>query len=81
MPAAKTLLHQAYNLPPRYLKEVRARERRYFEIASAVIADFTGNRPSKGVLTALTFTLFGMMNWMYSWTTRKGRSSPRKYPG
>ncbi|MGD0656555.1 MAG: TetR/AcrR family transcriptional regulator [Syntrophorhabdales bacterium] len=75
-PAAKTLLHEAYNLPPRYLKEVRARERRYFEIASAVIADFTGNRPSKGVLTALTFTLFGMMNWMYSWYDPKGEIKP-----
>jgi AcrR family transcriptional regulator len=75
-PAAKTLLHEAYNLPPRYLKEVRKRERRYFEIASAVIAEFTGGRPSKGVLTALTFTLFGMMNWMYSWYDPKGEIKP-----
>jgi len=75
-PAAKTLLHEAYNLPPRYLKEVRGRERRYFEIVSAVIAEFTGGSPSKGILTALTFTLFGMMNWMYSWYDPKGDIKP-----
>jgi len=75
-PAAKTLLHEAYNLPPRYLKEVRGRERRYFEIVSAVIAEFAGGRPSKGILTALTFTLFGMMNWMYSWYDPKGEIKP-----
>ena len=75
-PAAKTLLHEAYNLPPRYLKEVRGRERRYFEIVSAVIAEFTGGSPSKGILTALTFTLFGMMNWMYSWYDPKGEIKP-----
>ncbi len=74
--AAKTLLHEAYNLPPNYLKEVRARERRYFEIVSAVIAEFTDGRPRKGVLTTLTFSLFGMMNWMYSWYDPKGDIKP-----
>ena len=75
-PAAKTLLHEAYNLPPKYLKEVRARERRYFEIVSSVIAEFMGHNPRKGLLTALTFSLFGMMNWMYSWYDPKGEIRP-----
>ncbi len=75
-PAAKTLLHEAYNLPPKYLKEVRARERRYFEIVSTIIAEFMGHRPRKGLLTTLTFSLFGMMNWIYSWYDPKGSVKP-----
>jgi AcrR family transcriptional regulator len=73
---AKTLMHEAYNLPPKYLKEVRARERRYFHIVSAVIAEFMGGTLPKGVLTTLTFSLFGMMNWIYSWYDPKGDISP-----
>lgn len=74
--AARTLLHEAYNLPMKYLKEVRARERRYFEIVSRVIAEFMGGNPRKGVLTTLTFSLFGMMNWIYSWYDPKGDIRP-----
>lgn len=74
--AAKTLMHEAYNLPPKYLKEVRARERRYFQIVSAVIAELMGGAPRRGVLTTLTFSLFGMMNWIYSWYDPKGDISP-----
>lgn len=79
--AAKTLLHEAYNLPPKYLKEVRARERRYFRTVSAVIAEFMGGNPRKGVLTTLTFSLFGMMNWIYSWYDPKGDIGPSELSG
>jgi AcrR family transcriptional regulator len=74
--AAKTILHESYNLPPRLLKEVRARERRYFEIVSATIADFLGDKATKELATTLTFTLFGMMNWIYKWYDPKGAVKP-----
>jgi len=70
--AAKTLLHESYNLPPKYLKEVTARERRYYEIVSGVISDFVGPGARKEVVTALSFTLFGMLNWIYKWYNPKG---------
>ena len=70
--AAKTLLHESYNLPPKYLKEVTARERRYYEIVSGVISDFLGPEARKEVVTALSFTLFGMLNWIYKWYNPKG---------
>ncbi len=76
--AAKTLLHESYNLPPKYLKEVRTRERRYFKIVSDVISDFLGDKSSKELATVLTFTLFGMMNWIYKWYDPKGPMKPRE---
>ncbi|MGD0919435.1 MAG: TetR/AcrR family transcriptional regulator [Thermodesulfobacteriota bacterium] len=76
--AAKTLLNEAYNLPPKYLREVRARERRYLEIVSGVISEFLGTKSSKGLATILAFTLFGMMNWIYSWYDPKGTVKPEE---
>jgi AcrR family transcriptional regulator len=75
---AKTLLNEAYNLPPKYLKEVRAIERRYFEIASKVISEFLGDKSRKDLVTVLAFTLFGMMNWIYSWYDPKGAVKPKE---
>jgi AcrR family transcriptional regulator len=74
--AAKTILHESFNLPPRLLKEIRAKERRYFEIVSATIKDFLGEKASKDLVTTLTFTLFGMMNWIYKWYNPKGAINP-----
>lgn len=30
----------------------------------------------KDIVTALTFTLFGMLNWIYSWYNPKGPLKP-----
>jgi AcrR family transcriptional regulator len=76
--AAKTLLNEAYNLSPKYLREVRARERRYFEIVSGVISEFLGAKANKDLVTTLAFTLFGMMNWIYSWYNPKGAMKPEE---
>jgi AcrR family transcriptional regulator len=76
--AAKTLLHESYNLRPKYLKEIRARERRYFEIVSKAIFDFLGGKATKELVTTLSFTLFGMMNWIYKWYDPKGGIKPKE---
>ena len=78
MYAAKTLTNEAYNLPLRYFREVKAREKRYFGIVSGVMAQVPGAAGRKDVVTALTFTLFGMMNWIYSWYDPKGRMKPEE---
>jgi AcrR family transcriptional regulator len=75
---AKTLLNEAYNLPLRYFKEVKAREKQYFKIVAGVLAGFPSAGGRKDVVTALTFTLFGMMNWIYSWYDPKGRIKPEE---
>lgn len=76
--AAKTLLNEAYNLPPRYFREVKAREKRYFAIVYRVLSEYLGVQEEKNTLTALTFTLFGMMNWIYSWYDPKGPLKPKE---
>jgi AcrR family transcriptional regulator len=74
--SAKTLLNEAYSLPLRHFREVKAREKRYFSIVSGVLSQSPGARGRKDVVTALTFTLFGMMNWIYSWYDPKGSMKP-----
>jgi AcrR family transcriptional regulator len=76
--AARTLLHESYNLPPKYLKEVRARERKYYQIVSGVVSDFLGEGARKEVATTLTFTLFGMLNWIYKWYNPKDDIKPKE---
>jgi TetR/AcrR family transcriptional regulator, cholesterol catabolism regulator len=76
MYAARTLLNEAYNLPLRHFKEVKAREKRYFNIVSAVLSRCPTSGDRADVVTALAFTLFGMMNWIYSWYNPKGRMKP-----
>ena len=76
--SAKTLLNEAFNLPPKYLREVRAMERRYFEIVSGVISDLLGAKSNKDLVTTLAFTLFGMMNWIYAWYDPKGSMKPKE---
>jgi TetR/AcrR family transcriptional regulator, cholesterol catabolism regulator len=74
--AARVLLNEAYNLPSRYFKEVKAREKRYFSIVSGVLSQIPSTHGRKDVVTALSFTLFGMMNWIYSWYDPKGKMKP-----
>ena len=78
MYAARTLLNEAYNLPIRYFKEVKEREKRYFGIVSGVLSQYPSARGRKEIVTALTFTLFGMMNWIYSWYNPKGKLKPEE---
>lgn len=76
--AAKTLLNEAYNLPVRYFKEVKAREKRYFGIVAGVLSRCPSARGRKDIVTAMTFSLFGMMNWIYSWYNPKGSIKPEE---
>jgi AcrR family transcriptional regulator len=76
--AAKTLIKEAYSLPKEYLKDVKAMERQYFEITANVISEFLGVNERKEIVTTLTFTLYGMMNWIYSWYDPKGKVKPKE---
>ena len=64
---AKTLLNEAYCLPSKYYKQVKERERQYLRIVTRVLSEYLGPRAKKDLITALAFSLFGMMNWIYSW--------------
>jgi AcrR family transcriptional regulator len=75
---AKTLLHEAHCLPARYYRTIAEKQRQYYRIVAKVISEFLGGRAKTGdaQVTSLTFLLFGMCNWIYSWYDPKGAISP-----
>lgn len=64
--AARIVLSESRNLPPRQEKTVREKERRCFEIVTRAIAGLLARDPRSGTVTALGFTLFGMLEGMCS---------------
>jgi AcrR family transcriptional regulator len=77
-PEAKTTLHEAHLLPSEYFKKYAEKERRYYRIVADVLSDFFSNRIQKGQLRVITFTLFGMCNWIYHWYKPKRFVSPQE---
>lgn len=76
--AARTLLNEAYCLPFKYFKQVKAREKQYFRIVTRVLSEYLGPRAKKDIVTALAFTLFGMVNWIYSWYDPRKSLKPKE---
>jgi len=61
----KVLSHESEVLTGEYRAGVAAKKRRYTERASDILAELL---PRGGVeLRTATFSLFGMMNWIYTW--------------
>jgi AcrR family transcriptional regulator len=75
---AKTLLNEAYCLPPKYFKQVKEREKQYLRIVISVLSEYLGPRAKKDTVTALALTLFGMMNWIYSWYDPRKSLKPKE---
>ena len=77
---AKTLLHEAHCLPKKYYKTIAEKERKYYRIVAVVLTEFLRGRAeiSKDRITSLTFILFGMCNWIYSWYDPEGSISPQE---
>jgi hypothetical protein len=72
MHEAKTLLNEAHNLPSRARKKIVIKEREYLRITGRLVSDYFGTSLDKSQLTAITFSLLGMCNWIYSWYSPKG---------
>jgi AcrR family transcriptional regulator len=75
---ATALINAKYSLSSKYLRVVKGQEKRYYAIVAGVISDLLGERATEGELTALTFSLFGMCNWIYTWYDPKGPVSPER---
>ena len=76
MAEAKTLFHEAKNLPPKSFKKVIAKESEYIRITAEVLSDYFGPSVKRSEITAMTFILLGMCNSIYSWYNPKSRVSP-----
>ena len=75
---AKTLLHEGHCLSKNRREHIAEKERKYSRIVSGLIRDlFKGaTMPSRDEITVMTFLLFGMCNWIYSWYSPKGPVTP-----
>ena len=75
---AKLLLHEAHNLPLKKFKIIAEKEKKYFQIVVNILSEFLNSSTSKEKLTGITFTLFGMLNWVYSWYSPRGPLTPKE---
>jgi len=75
---AKLLLHEAHNLSLKEFKVIAEKEKKYFQIVASILSDFLNGPPSKEKLTGITFALFGMLNWIYSWYSPRGPLTPKE---
>lgn len=77
---AKTLLHEKHCLSKKHREYIAQKERRYARIVSELLKGLfdSGNMPGKDEITVMTFLLFGMCNWIYSWYSPEGAVSPER---
>jgi TetR/AcrR family transcriptional regulator, cholesterol catabolism regulator len=78
MHAARVLLKEAYSLPSQDLKKINEKEQRYYSVVTEIVKELLGQGAGKDVLTAVTFSLLGMCNWIYSWYDPKGPIDPER---
>jgi AcrR family transcriptional regulator len=71
---AKTLLNEKYCLPPKYRQKIDRKERKYFQtVRNVLIIFFTDKQNLPGSqITVITFLLFGICNWLFSWYDPNG---------
>ncbi len=78
----RVLVHQAAALPARKRRAVRRLKERYFEIGRDVVRDAVeagGRRlEDEAELERLTYSLFGMLNWIYGWYRPPVHGGPRQ---
>ena len=68
----KVLSHEDEALEAPYRKEVAAVKRRYYEIARAIFDDLRRHGAARSLNPRVAvLTLFGMMNWVYTWHNPK----------
>jgi AcrR family transcriptional regulator len=69
----KVLSHEANSIAGDYFKKVNSKKRQYVDLVRNLLAEIADARQISGVdIRVATFSLFGMMNWIYNWY------SPRK---
>ncbi|MHB8763608.1 MAG: TetR/AcrR family transcriptional regulator [Deferrisomatales bacterium] len=74
----KVLLHEAHCLPQESLRVIQEKERRYYGIVSKIVEMLLGDRVERHKVPVVTFCLFGMCNWTYSWYDPAGPVNPEE---
>jgi AcrR family transcriptional regulator len=64
----KLLSHEAESLRGDYLARIRQTKKRYYDSLVAILREIRGDRRGNGrELRLAALTLFGSMNWIYTW--------------
>jgi AcrR family transcriptional regulator len=64
----KVLSHEANSISGDFLKKVNSKKRQYVDLATELLEEIARKYGVKGLdIRVATFSLFGMMNWIYNW--------------
>ncbi len=64
----KVMAREDESLTGEFQEKILVLKRRYVKILMDLVAQLRGTEGGKGIdLRAVTFSLFGMMNWIYTW--------------
>lgn len=64
----KVLSHEANSITGDYFKKVNSKKRHYVDLLAATLTEIARQHRVEGLdIKVATFSLFGMMNWIYNW--------------
>ena len=64
----KVLSHEANSISGDFFKKVNSKKRQYVDLAMELVEEIARKYHVKGIdIRVATFSLFGMMNWIYNW--------------
>jgi AcrR family transcriptional regulator len=64
----KVLSHEANSIKGEFFKKVNSKKRQYVDLAMSLLEEIARQHRIKGLdVRVATFSLFGMMNWIYNW--------------
>jgi AcrR family transcriptional regulator len=64
----KVLSHEANSIRGDYFKKVNSRKRHYVDLVEDLLTEIARRHRIAGIdIRVATFSLFGMMNWIYNW--------------
>jgi len=68
MPEMKVMAHEDESLTGEFNEKILVLKRRYVKVIMDLMGELQEQEGAKGIdLRVATFTLFGMMNWIYTW--------------
>lgn len=72
MAEMKVLAHEAESLKGPMLTQIRALKRAYVDTLQHLLAELDGSDDTRSQRHIAAYTLFGMMNWIYTWYDPEG---------
>jgi len=74
----KVLMRDVYCLEGAHKEVLRKKEIKYVNYVRGVLAEIIDHEGSKVDINVATFSLFGMLNWIYQWYSLGGNISPEE---